>query len=250
MTLKHKEIIEPVNFNDEPMEEKNRMKELTVGDLHLVVTRLPKDIRKICKDEGVIVGGGFIRETIAGGQVKDIDIFGPDKRELKKVAHRLTDKRDARDYETDNAITVLSHGRIPIQFITRWTFETLQECVESFDFTVCQAAIQYDRPSNTWKSCVHENFYSDLAAKRLMYTHPRRDEEAGGSIMRVVKFLRRGYNIQTQSLAGVMSRLAAKLDERARGDEEEIARVFKGLLIEVDPMEIVDGIEVVENEHL
>lgn len=226
------------------------MKELTVGDLHLVVTRLPIDIREMCKNDGVIVGGGFIRETIAGGNVKDVDLFGSDKDELKKIAAILKIKRDARDFSTDNAITVLSHGRLPVQFITRWTFESLELCVESFDFTVCQAGIRFDKDTEKWTSCIHDDFYSDLAAKRLVYTFPQREEESGGSMMRVIKFISRGYNIQTQSLAGVMSRVAARLEEKAFGNEDEIAKVFKGLLVEVDPLEIIDGIELVENEHV
>lgn len=226
------------------------MKELTVGDLHLVVTRLPKDIREMCKNEGVIIGGGFIRETISGGKVKDVDIFGSNERDLKSIARCLRRERKAHKFSTDNAVTVLTNGRLPVQFITRWVFNDLQSCVESFDFTVCQAGVQFDKETEKWTSCIHDNFYSDLAAKRLVYTFPEREEEAGGSIMRVMKFLPRGYNIQTQSLAGVMSRIAAQLEERVFGDEKAIAAIFKGLLVEVDPLEIIDGIEMVENEHV
>ncbi len=226
------------------------MMELTVGDLHLVVTRLPKDIREVCKKEGVIVGGGFIRETVSGGIVKDVDLFGADKKGLNVIAEYITKDRGARKFSTDNAITILTVGRIPVQLITRWVFSDLKSCVESFDYTVCQAGVSFNRDTEKWESCISDNFYSDLAAKRLVYTFPKRDEEAGGSIMRAVKFLRRGYNIQTQSLAGVMSRVAAKLREDTVGDEQRIAKIFKGLLVEVDPLNIIDGIDIVENEHI
>lgn len=226
------------------------MQKLTVGDLHLVVTRLPRDIREICKKNGVILGGGFIREIISGGEVKDVDLFGSDKKELEIIAKALTRDRDGRMFSTDNAITILTSGRLPIQFITRWTFNDLISCVESFDYTVCQAGVFFNRETEKWESCINDDFYSDLAAKRLVYTFPDREEEAGGSVMRAVKFLRRGYNIQTQSLAGVMSRVAAKLRVDTVGDEKEIAKIFKGLLVEVDPLDIIDGIDIVENEHI
>ena len=226
------------------------MNELTVRDLHFIVTRLPSDVRDLCKRNSIFLGGGFIRETISGGIVKDIDLFGGNCEELKKIANSFKKKRHGKKFETDNAITVLAQGRIPVQFITRWTFNSLESCVESFDYTVCQAGVWFDGVAEEWKSCVHEDFYSDLAAKRLIYTFPQREEEAGGSIMRAVKFLRRGYNIQSQSLAGVMSRVAAKLHGDLIGNEEGIAEVFKELLIEVDPLEVIDGIELVENEHI
>ena len=38
-------------------------------------------------------------------------------------------------------------------------------------------------------------FYPDLAARRLVYTSPLRNEDAGGSILRVLKFYQRGYRI-------------------------------------------------------
>lgn len=226
------------------------MMKLTVGDLHLVVTRLPKDIRDVCKNKGVVVGGGFIRETISGGIVEDIDLFGSDKEELGSIAEKLFIARAGKKFVTDNAITLLTLGRLPVQFITRWTFSDLKSCVESFDYTVCQAGLFFNRDVEKWESCINDSFYSDLAAKRLVYTFPQRDEEAGGSIMRAVKFLRRGYNIQPQSLAGAMSRVVAELREETFGDEKQIVKIFEGLLLEVDPLSIVDGVDIVENEHI
>ncbi len=226
------------------------MKELTVRDLHLVVTRLPMDIRDVCKKNGIIVGGGFIRETISGGTVKDIDLFGGGGHQLKKVAKKIKKKRNGRKFSTENAITILSVGRLPVQLITRWLFDDLESCVSSFDFTVCQAGVLYDPGEKKWTSCIHDDFYSDLAAKRLVYTYPYRKEDAGGSMMRMAKFLRRGYNIQTQSIAGVMSRVAAKLRAEVLGDEKSISGIFEELLVEVDPLEIIDGIDLVENERI
>ena len=39
-----------------------------------------------------------------------------------------------------------------------------------------------------------DEFYPDLAARRLVYTAPVRDEEAGGSLLRVRKFIERKDN--------------------------------------------------------
>lgn len=220
------------------------------SDLAFVVSRLPKDVASLLKDARVVVGGGFIRETIAGQKPNDIDLFGKDTETLKLAAKLIAEKREARWFATDNAITVVAPNRMPLQFITRWLFETPQQVIESFDFTVCQAAIWFDHTTDRWCSAIGEDFYRDLAARRLTYTHPKRNEDAGGSLLRVRKFLARGYSIQTLSLAGVVARLAMSVDwGKVHGDESQATRVMTGLLREVDPLLVVDGVDVVdENE--
>jgi hypothetical protein len=224
------------------------MSKLTNTDLHYVVSRLPKDIAKLIKDFNLIVAGGFIRETISGGIVSDIDVFGSDECILQAAAKELESKREGcRKFATKNAITILSPPRLPVQFILRWVFPDRIFCIDSFDFTVCQAAIWFDTSSQTWQSIIADDFYPDLAAKRLVYTYPQRDEDAGGSMLRIRKFIQRGYSIQSLSMAGVISRLVSKIEWRGQ-DEKSIAIQITGLLREVDPLTIVDGIELVD-EH-
>lgn len=226
------------------------MATLTPQDLAFVLSRLPRDLRDMVKDQGLQVGGGFIRETIAGGVVQDVDIFGPTKERLEAAAAYLKVKREgAREHKTPNAITIVSPPRLPVQFITRWLFTDASELVASFDFTVCQAAVWYDTEAKAWASCIGESFYSDLAARRLVYTFPVREEEAGGSMLRVRKFLARGYVVQAASLAGVISRIANAVDwERVGKDERAAAKVITGLLHEVDPLVVIDGVDPID-EH-
>ena len=223
------------------------MQELTKNDLRYVVSHLPKDVRNLIKSEKLFLGGGFIRETISGEKPKDIDLFGADEKALKRVADKLETDRDARKYQTDNAITLLTPPRMPVQFIIKWLYSEPEKLVESFDFTVCQAIVWYDSLEKKWQSMVHPDFYSDLAAKRLVYTFPEREEAAGGSIMRVLKFLRRGYNIQAHSLSGVMARVfqAIEKHEEREGNNSEkwFSTVIEGLLREVDPLTVIDGID-------
>lgn len=225
---------------------------LTAEDLRFIVTRIPKDVRSMMIDTGMMLGGGFIRETIAQEKPNDLDFFGPNKDLMLMAAKLLAEKRKGRFFQTENAITVLTPVRAPIQFITRWLATTAEQVLNSFDFTVCQAVVWYDRTDKVWKSEVAPTFYSDLAARRLVYTHPVREEAAGGSLMRVRKFLARGYNIQARSLAGVVARLAlaVRFDETPgdKNDEQVITQVVTGLLHEVDPLIVLDGLEPVD-EH-
>jgi len=224
------------------------MLQLTDNDLRFVASRLPKDIRELLKaNPSLFVAGGFIRAVIAGEEPADIDIFGPSKEILDATAKVLAEKRQgSRLVRTDNAITVIQVGRLPVQFITRWVFDSLNTCCASFDFTVCQAAI---RQSSTWESARHDDFYSDLAARRLVYTAPVRNEDAGGSLLRVIKYVRKGYTVQVQSLGAVVSRLVQGIRQSEDGremTEEWRAQVLTGLLREVDPLSRIDGFEMVD----
>lgn len=209
-------------------------------DLNWVVKRLPKAVRELLKErDNIFLAGGFIRAVIAGEEVNDIDLFAPNKDVAYLVVKQISESNGANDkiHTTDNAYTVIHKGT-PVQVIHRWTFETAHECVQSFDFTIASAAI-YHRIGG-WRSTCHENFYQDLAAKRLIYLCPQRNEDAGGSILRVLKFYQRGYRIPLDSMGAVLARLVkgvdfAKIDKSPTEYEAQLAKVLTGLLLEVDP---------------
>jgi hypothetical protein len=227
--------------------------ELRKQDLQHVVARLPKDVIALIKERNLFLGGGFVRATIAGEKPADIDLFGSTKDQLEASARALSDQRHgARMHSSKNALTVLSGSRMPVQMIFRWLYSLPEDLMKSFDFTVAQAIIWYAKNENgdggLWHSCCHDDFYPDLAARRLVYCSPFRNEDAGGSILRVRKFLARGYNIQAPALAAVIARLCSAVEWGSIGDEENAAFVLCGLLREVDPMVAVDGIDFVD-EH-
>lgn len=224
------------------------MQSLTQQDLPFVVRRIPRDVRDLLMNSPFFIGGGFIRETIAGGEVKDIDLFGPSQPQLFEAATAFAAQREVKPHVTENAITVLAPPRLPVQFITRWLFSSAEPLVQSFDFTVCQAVIWFSQATKQWQSSASDGFYPDLAARRLVYTSPVSEEEAGGSMMRVRKFLGRGYNIQATSLGAVIARVAAKVEHRPGMTEFERGQIIAGLLHEVDPLLVVDGLEPI-NEH-
>ena len=226
------------------------MNELLNSDLHFVVSRTPKDVIELMKKHGLFIAGGFVRSTISGERPTDIDLFGTNKESLADAAKDLALNRRGRLHETDNAFTVLAPSRLPVQFITRWVFDDPVNIHESFDFTVCQAVVWWDDAASAWRSLIGERFYPDLAARRLYYTAPKREEAPGGSLMRVRKFLARGYNIQAASLAHVIARLMEGVHDSdlAHSNEDGLAQCILGVLHEVDPLIVVDGIDLVD-EH-
>ena len=238
------------------------MEELINTDLHFCVSRIPKDVRDlVISTPKLFIAGGFIRSTISGETLSDIDLFGPDDMLVKCAAQELSIKRKGRIHETKYAYTILAPPRVPVQFIKRWLYTDILALVNEFDYTVCQAALQYIpgvigeggiATGAVWKSCISDRFYPDLAAKRLVYTSPMRDEEAGGSFLRMRKFLMRGYNIQASSMAGVVARLVSKLrlSEQAVMDEPYVKKIITGVLREVDPLRIIDGVDFLDEHEI
>lgn len=209
--------------------------ELLKEDLYWCVQRLPKDVKALLKDRGnqLFIAGGFIRACIANEKPSDIDIFSQDKVSAELFATVLKGKL-YQFLETDNAFTVYGKGRLSVQFIHKWTFEKPSDVIPSFDFTIAKAVIWCD--GKKWHSLCDERFYQDLAAKRLIYCSPTRIEEAGGSILRVLKFYQRGYRIPLESLGAVIARIMTGVDFERATTESEWALALSGLLREVDPL--------------
>lgn len=233
------------------------MDELALYDVQWTARRLPRDLKAMMKREGpkVFVAGGYIRSCVANETVNDIDVFTATKEDAERLAQELAG--DRKPYATDNAYTVTAR-RVSVQFIHRWSFKDPYFAMESFDFTIAKAALWWSDAKNDtgWRSACDERFYADLAAKRLVYTSPVRNEDAGGSILRVLKFYQRGYRIPLDSMGAVIARLVqgvdfAQLQASRFGatGERGLAQVLTGLLREVDPLIDSDAEGHVDTVH-
>jgi hypothetical protein len=225
------------------------MTELTKRDLSWVLRRAPKCVVELMEgDHRAFLAGGFIRACVAGEEAQDVDMFAPDEDTAALYAALLKgDKGTA--YKSPNAWTVRRpDASLPIQVIHRWAYKKPAELAESFDFTVAKSVVwcagERDVATHQtgWRSTCHPDFYADLAARRLVYTAPKRNEDAGGSMLRVLKFYQRGYKIPLDSLAAVTARMvmAVKWDElpEPRADKETaVGMALTGLLREVDPLQ-------------
>ena len=206
-------------------------------DLIWCLERLPVTVKKILRqepDRSVFVAGGFIRACIANEPINDVDIFCGSKEIAERLATQVSDAiKDSWIMRTDNAMTI-SAKPFAIQFIHRWTFIDVEACIESFDYTISCAAIYFE--NNTYNSIVDPRFYSDLAARRIVYRAPIREEEPGGSMLRVLKFYQKGYRIPLDSFAAVIARLVREFHgDPSRQEEKHVASVILGLLHDVDP---------------
>ena len=205
-------------------------------DLRFAVIRLPNVLEKIMKDpqwhNKIFVGGGYLRSIASGETINDVDVFVPSVQDGELLAYKLCNKKED-VYKTDNAYTI--KGKMSMQVIHRWIFDRPESVSESFDFTVCCAVIFFN--GNTFDSYCDDRFYVDLASKRLVYRSPQRNEDAGGSMLRVLKYYQKGYRIPLDSMGKVIARLIHVIDTNKvpLSDEIQVAKIITGLLRVVDP---------------
>jgi hypothetical protein len=244
------------------------MQTLLPDDLYWVRRRLASPVVKLMKHYAgkAVIAGGFIRSCVANELINDIDIFAPSTDAARAWAHYLVEAFNkmfrerklpnvAKLLETQNAFTIVGVNTT-VQIIHRWTYEKPEDIVGSFDFTIARAAMWWS-PEPTerigpkkrfsrghkWRTMIDDRFYADLAARRLVYCSPIRNEDAGGSFLRAFKFYQRGYRMPLDSMGAVIARLAMGVDwksgflaGRTGADYEKvISKTFAGLLREVDP---------------
>jgi len=217
------------------------MSTLNPHDLLWCVRRLPKPVVALLKAHpgAVFIAGGYVRSRVTGEHVNDIDLFVSSAEDAKRFALEVAGGDEKRLHITPNAITIKRISPT-VQFIHRWTFAAPSDALASFDFTIAAAALWWD--GSRWQSLCDPDYYADLAAKRLIYRKPSRNEDAGGSMLRVLKFYQRGYRIPLDSLGAVVARLVQGVRPgtlpmgRSDGDMEAAwGMVLTGLLREVDP---------------
>jgi len=183
----------------------------------------------------LLVGGGCIRAVVANESTSDIDLFSMTGWSGELATDLNTVFSGRKIIATANAVTYAKKDHTPVQMITRWVFKDAVELLNHFDFTVCGAVV-YCSGTTLYGIC-HDQFYEHIDAKKLVYSNPLlATSEPGGSLLRVMKYVSRGYYCSPESLSRILARLMLKVDvTRAEGDDR-VAFVINGLLREVDPL--------------
>lgn len=228
------------------------------------VRQLPKTLRSVLESGNfprVLVAGGFCRSVVSGEEPNDVDVWVPNVAAIGPLTcalgvqpkDEMTQEMMVKVVSTDNATTLRDFDPV-IQIIRRWTFSSPEDCLRSFDFTIAKAAIWFGSSDpeglaasdQKWHSLCDPRFYPDLAAKRLIYTSPQREEDEGGSMLRMLKFYNRGFQAPLSTIAAVIARAAKNIgvansvQSRMAGhgstfSEGEAAQLIESRLRVIDP---------------
>lgn len=208
--------------------------------LEKTVENLPKIVKEAMRQFDIYLCGGYIRDMLDNQSPKDIDFFCKNINSAELGAKYLENNNVViRRHDSANAITLDLESGEQVQFITRWLFDGALEHLEMFDFTHVRAAIWYIRQDRYtgWVGICDDRFVPDVTNKRLRYCAPIRDEEAAGCVLRMKKFLERGYKIDNDSLCKILARISKPVFEKEQHNEiteeylieyfrEEIEKVY------------------------
>lgn len=132
---------------------------------------------------GGVIAGGAVTSVFSSARVNDFDLFFPTQKHLDDAIASLT--LDEKVINTDSALSVIIGGhRVQlVKVITR----TPAEVINSFDFTICQAAFDLDDGF-----IFGADFFQHLAQRRLVFNINA--EFPICSLYRVRKFIKRGFH--------------------------------------------------------
>ena len=139
--------------------------------------------------EGAWLAGGAIVSTFTKQPVKDYDIYFKSKQAFADAVYAAFDDYAYCLNVSKRAVTFSHAGNI-LQFICCDFFETPQDIFDSFDFTVCMAALDLSEEGDF---TFHEDFWKHNAQKYLSFNPKTKYPIA--SLLRVLKYQARGYTI-------------------------------------------------------
>lgn len=145
---------------------------------------------------GSFIAGGAARDLFEGKPPRDVDFFqsNDDPTLFKLLVVNLTDIGYTTQFENPMLVRLVKEGAITVDAVRPRKAQYLQtygaysEVVSNFDFTVCSAVIKQDASA----ILAHDDFETDLAAKRLRIIHivcPI------NQVKRIAKYAAKGFTI-------------------------------------------------------
>lgn len=140
------------------------------------------------------LAGGAITSIFTRQEINDFDIYF---RRAEDAFSFILDNGGWTIMETDKAFTI-KHKKEMLQAIFFKYFSAAEEIFESFDFTVCMGA--YDFQSEEF--VLHEDFLKDNASRRLVFNSKTNFPLI--SALRVEKYKGKGYSISKKEFVKIL----------------------------------------------
>ena len=175
-----------------------------------MITEISKDnllypIPELSLSKNVWIAGGAIRSSLLGERYSDIDIFGKSKEDLNTFATTLNGFKLVYDSET---LKTYRKGNEKVQLIYR-DYDSIESCIESFDYTICQFAMNDEGLFCNPDSLIH------LFRKRLVVNEIN-PEWAADSLRRMQKYIKAGFTICDGGLSDIINSIRTATDEQIK----------------------------------
>jgi len=178
---------------------------LDLGEIRFIMSFVPGELQEVMKEFHLILAGGFIRDAIAGIRPNDIDLWCNSDDRCSMAAMSYVARIGGDIGWGDFAGTVTKPEHFPVAFIYARPYATPEALIDSFDYSVCRAAIWFN--GDFWESMVDVGFKQDVAGRRLSYRDGRREEVNRDLVVqRLYKLIRKGYTPYWWSLEEMVIR--------------------------------------------
>ncbi|RLF68198.1 MAG: hypothetical protein DRN26_00030 [Thermoplasmata archaeon] len=180
-----------------------------------------------CKElvdiENAIIAGGFVRAFYAGETPKDMDLYFRSSTDAEDATDILEQAGWEKVFASTTAATYKKDDKL-VQVVTYLAGEP-EEIIEKFDFTVCAACLtlNFDDQTETTQEIAdaltemrvtgkvlhHKAFFEHLAGRVLVFIG---SELPLSSLKRMVKYIKRGYNICDENIIAISQAISHTVD--------------------------------------
>lgn len=166
--------------------------------------KLPAEIKLvlILYPNQCVLAGGAVLDLIEGRTPKDWDLFFTTESSVYKSGYKDVYLGSYNLTETGNAITL--RGPNEIQIIKRDPKTTIEDVINSFDFSVVQQGIYYD--GTEFKYIASEACKKDLGTGYTAYMNPIRDQDDLAMLFRMNKLAYKGYKTTQEDIVRILER--------------------------------------------
>lgn len=148
------------------------------------------------KDYNCFLAGGAINSLFTHSEINDYDLYFRNQQDLYDFMTEYSNSSWIIS-DSDKSFTI-KMGELIVQPIFFRYFDSAKQIFESFDFTVCMGAYDFQKE----EFVLHEDFLKDIAARRLVFNSGTAFPVI--SALRIAKYKEKGYEIDRRQFMRVM----------------------------------------------
>jgi len=156
-----------------------------------------KSMVKTLKEYKCMVAGGCITSLFTRHEINDIDIYFKDNESIIKALQSLDDDGTYILSSTNKAI-LFKEKETLFQYIHFKAFENAKDIFDTFDFTVCMGAFDFE----TEEFIFHDEFFKDNSQRMLRFNPDTAFPIM--SALRVDKYKNKGYEISKMEFIKIL----------------------------------------------
>lgn len=174
------------------------------------------------------IAGGAIRSSILNKKPNDIDVFGKSEEAVDNfIEENLSNGKKVYDSGMIRTYKIQRDEEWKVQVMSRF-YDSIQDCLDSFDFTICQFAKNNDLTFANPDGIIH-TFRKKLVINNIQ------EDFAVDTLRRIQKYVKKGFEI----CDGGLLQIANSIREMDEESFEQNSEYYPGREGELGPRRII-----------